>query len=95
MSAKSAPQAPGESAPEPALDGDPLGMRKHSLAISGHRTSISLEAAFWEGLRDLARERGVSVAALAAEIDARRGAANLSSALRVHLLEVFREKAGK
>jgi predicted DNA-binding ribbon-helix-helix protein len=70
-------------------------MRKHSLSIAGHRTSISLEAAFWDGLRELAREQGVSVAALAADIDRRRGAANLSSALRVHLLESFREKAGR
>jgi predicted DNA-binding ribbon-helix-helix protein len=82
--------AAGEAQPD-----DPRRMRKHSLAIAGHRTSISLEAAFWDGLRDLAREKGVAVASLVAEIDRRRGAANLSSALRVHLLQVFREKSGR
>ncbi|MCI4679318.1 ribbon-helix-helix domain-containing protein [Rhodoblastus acidophilus] len=68
-------------------------MRKHSLVIAGHSTSISLESAFWDALRELAQERGVSVAALVAEIDAERGEANLSSALRVRLLEHYREKA--
>jgi predicted DNA-binding ribbon-helix-helix protein len=81
-------------APEQALSGpDPGQIRKHSLVIAGHRTSISLETAFWEALHDLARQKGVSVAALAAEIDQKRGAANLSSALRVHLLRVFRDRA--
>ncbi len=60
---------------------------KHSLAIAGHRTSISLEQIFWERLNALATERGASVAALVAEIDAARGAANLSSAIRVFILE--------
>jgi predicted DNA-binding ribbon-helix-helix protein len=82
------------NAPEQApSDPDPGQMRKHSLVIAGHRTSISLETAFWEALHDLARQKGVSVAALAAEIDQRRGAANLSSALRVHLLRTFRDRA--
>ncbi|WP_294536194.1 ribbon-helix-helix domain-containing protein [uncultured Rhodoblastus sp.] len=74
-------------------DPDPGQMRKHSLVIAGHRTSISLETAFWDVLRELARQQGVTVAALAADIDRKRGAANLSSALRVHLLQVCREKA--
>lgn len=66
-------------------------MRKHSLVIAGHRTSISLESAFWDALLELAAARGLSVAALVAEIDATRGEANLSSALRVHLLRAFRD----
>jgi predicted DNA-binding ribbon-helix-helix protein len=57
--------------------------RKRSLAIAGHRTSISLEQPFWDGLRDIALERGVSVAALVAAIDAARGEASLSSAIRL------------
>jgi predicted DNA-binding ribbon-helix-helix protein len=69
-------------------------MQKHSLVIAGHRTSVSLEGIFWAALRDLASEKGVSIAALAAEIDSARGDANLSSALRVYVLRVFREKAG-
>ncbi len=46
---------------------------KRSLAIAGHRTSISLEDAFWDGLRHIAEERKLSIAALVAEIDATRG----------------------
>lgn len=63
------------------------GVVKHSLTIAGHRTSISLEAAFWARLRGEAERRGLSLAALVAEIDAARDGANLSSAIRVHLLE--------
>jgi predicted DNA-binding ribbon-helix-helix protein len=63
---------------------------KHSLVIAGHRTSVSLEQAFWAALRELAERRGLSLAALVAQIDAGRGEANLSSAIRVHLLEFFR-----
>lgn len=65
-------------------------MHKHSLVIAGHRTSISLELAFWDALRALAAARGLSIAALVAEIDATRGEANLSSALRVHVLQALR-----
>jgi predicted DNA-binding ribbon-helix-helix protein len=60
---------------------------KRSLVIAGHRTSVSLEDAFWRGLSRIAAERGVSVNALAAIVDASRGEANLSSALRVYVLE--------
>ncbi|MHB8884068.1 MAG: ribbon-helix-helix domain-containing protein [Methylovirgula sp.] len=59
---------------------------KRSLAIAGHRTSISLEEAFWQGLRQVAQHRNQSVAALVTEIDASRGEANLSSAIRVFVL---------
>jgi predicted DNA-binding ribbon-helix-helix protein len=60
---------------------------KRSLTISGHRTSISLEEAFWLRMKDLARRRKTSLSALVAEIDAARGDANLSSAIRVFVLE--------
>jgi predicted DNA-binding ribbon-helix-helix protein len=59
---------------------------KHSFAVRGHRTSVSLEAAFWDALRAAARERNVAIAALVAEIDAGRGDAGLSSAIRVWIL---------
>ena len=59
---------------------------KRSLAIAGHRTSISLDEAFWQGLRRIAQHRKLSVAALVSEIDATRGEANLSSAIRVFVL---------
>jgi predicted DNA-binding ribbon-helix-helix protein len=59
---------------------------KRSVRIAGHVTSVSLEAAFWEGLRELAASRGMSVNALVAEIDATRGG-NLSSAIRLFVLD--------
>lgn len=60
-------------------------MRKRSVLIAGHPTSVSLEEEFWEALRRIAAERGCSVNALIEEIDAGR-AGNLSSAIRVHVL---------
>lgn len=66
---------------------------KRSLTVAGHRTSISLEDAFWAGLRDIAAARASTVAALVAEIDRGRGTANLSSAIRVFVLGHFRAAA--
>ena len=63
---------------------------KRSVAIAGHRTSVSLEAPFWDALKDIAAARGASVQALVAEIDAGRGGANLSSAIRVFVLREVR-----
>ena len=60
---------------------------KRSLVIAGHRTSVSLEDAFWRRLRAIAAERGLSLNSLAAMIDASRDGANLSSAIRVFVLE--------
>ncbi len=62
------------------------GIVKRSIMIAGHRTSISLEQPFWDELKRLAAERGISAAALIAEIDQVRTAQNLSSAIRVHVL---------
>jgi predicted DNA-binding ribbon-helix-helix protein len=60
---------------------------KRSFRIRGHATSISLETAFWRALKDAAAQRGLSPAELVTEIDAGRGRTNLSSAVRVWLLE--------
>jgi predicted DNA-binding ribbon-helix-helix protein len=69
-------------------------VRRRSVVLAGHHTSISLEEEFWLALRDVARSRGMSVNALVAAIDAGRGAAgrpaNLSSALRVFILDCYR-----
>ncbi len=62
------------------------GLRKHSIVIAGHRTSVTLEDAFWRALRDFAAEDGLSVNDLVARIDENREG-NLSSALRVYVLE--------
>ena len=62
-------------------------VRKRSIAIRGHRTSFSLEQDFVDVLEEIAEQRGISFAALVAEVDAARPRdANLSSALRVHAL---------
>jgi predicted DNA-binding ribbon-helix-helix protein len=63
---------------------------KRSLTIAGHRTSLSLEAEFWQSLQEVARAEGKPVANLIREIDARRGDRNLSSAVRVWLLNRLR-----
>jgi len=60
--------------------------RKRSLTIAGHRTSITLEDAFWRELKAAAAEMGTSVTALASAIDAAREPASLSAAIRVFLL---------
>ncbi|MDH3579685.1 MAG: ribbon-helix-helix domain-containing protein [Hyphomicrobiales bacterium] len=68
-------------------------VRKRSLTVAGHRTSISLEDPFWSALRDVARDNRQSVATLVAEIDKARGQTGLSSAIRSFLLEHYREKS--
>ncbi|MFZ1107735.1 MAG: ribbon-helix-helix domain-containing protein [Rhodomicrobium sp.] len=60
--------------------------RKRSLTIAGHRTSITLEDAFWRELKAAAGEMGLSVSALVSAIDAAREPASLSAAIRVFLL---------
>ena len=59
---------------------------KRSLTIAGHRTSLSLEPEFWGVLKAVAQEEHKSLAALVSEIDRSRGSRNLSSALRVWVL---------
>jgi predicted DNA-binding ribbon-helix-helix protein len=68
----------------------PPSLRKRSIRIAGHATSLSLEEEFWRDLRALAHGRGTSLAALVAGIDAGR-AGNLSSALRLFVLECYRQ----
>ena len=66
-------------------------IKKRSVTLAGHRTSLSLEEAFWRALKEAARREGISIDALVERIDRdRRG--NLSSAVRVYLLE--RARAG-
>ena len=66
---------------------------KRSVTLAGHRTSLTLEPAFWEALAALAQGEGVSLSALVARIDAARGAEGLSSAIRVHILDAYRARA--
>lgn len=64
-------------------------VRKRSVRIAGHRTSVSLEDAFWNELTRIAQARGISINALIAAVDIGRGG-NLSSALRVFVLNEIR-----
>lgn len=70
------------------------GIRKRSVVIAGHRTSISLEEPFWLLLRQEAEREGLSVAALISRIDGGRRTGNLSSAIRVHLIEGLMARPG-
>lgn len=64
---------------------------KHSLTLRGHRTSVSLEAEFWQAFREIARRQGRAINDLAAEIDESRGTeTGLASAIRVYVLRNYR-----
>ena len=63
---------------------------KRSVVIGGHRTSVSLEEAFWDGMKEISRERGKTLSELVSEIDDKRQQGNLSSAIRLFVLDHFR-----
>jgi predicted DNA-binding ribbon-helix-helix protein len=63
---------------------------KRSIVIAGHKTSVSLEDAFWRGLKDIARERGITLSELVGSIDSDRQHGNLSSAIRLFVLDHYR-----
>ncbi len=64
---------------------------KRSVMIDGHKTSVSLEDAFWSDLKKIARARQATLSELVAGIDQARQQSNLSSAIRVFILASFRE----
>ncbi len=66
-------------------------IRKRSVIIAGHRSSVSLEPEFWAALKDIAQRRGVSINDLVTEIDKQRRD-NLSSALRVFVLTTLQQQ---
>ncbi len=67
---------------------------KHSFTIDKHRTSVSLEEPFWAALKDAAKDHNISVAKLVQSIDKQRqGDDGLSSAIRIWLLEHFRNRS--
>jgi predicted DNA-binding ribbon-helix-helix protein len=66
---------------------------KRSMAISRHNTSVSLEAGFWDGLKEIAAHEGVPVSTLVTRIDTDREHANLSSAVRLYVLDHYRRLA--
>ena len=66
---------------------------KRSIVIAGHKTSVSLEDAFWQGLKQIAAERDVTLSDLVASIDTDRRQGNLSSAIRLFVLDYYRTMA--
>jgi predicted DNA-binding ribbon-helix-helix protein len=70
----------------------PTPVRKRSVRLSGHRTSVSVEEPFWLELTALAKARGLSLDRLIAEIDRERSG-NLSSAIRLYVLESLKQRA--
>jgi predicted DNA-binding ribbon-helix-helix protein len=68
-------------------------IRKRSIAVNGHKTSISLEDAFFSALREITRQRGATLSEVIAEVDRTRAPGNLSSALRLFVLDFYRSSA--
>jgi predicted DNA-binding ribbon-helix-helix protein len=68
---------------------------KRSVVIDGHKTSVSLEDAFWSGLKQIARAQQATLSDMVAEIDKTRQHGNLSSALRLFVLDWVRAPATK
>jgi predicted DNA-binding ribbon-helix-helix protein len=67
---------------------------KRSIVIAGHKTSVSLEDAFWKGLKEIAMGRDLTLSQMVAAIDSERAQGNLSSALRLFVLDHFRAQIG-
>jgi predicted DNA-binding ribbon-helix-helix protein len=65
---------------------------KRSIIIAGHKTSVSLEDAFWKGLKEIAGGRAMTLSELVAAIDTERRHGNLSSAIRLFVLDHYRSQ---
>jgi predicted DNA-binding ribbon-helix-helix protein len=68
---------------------------KRSIVIAGHKTSVSLEDAFWKGLKEIAGGREITLSDLVAGIDTDRRQGNLSSAIRLFVLDHYRAQIGE
>jgi predicted DNA-binding ribbon-helix-helix protein len=66
---------------------------KRSIVLAGHKTSVSLEDAFWEGLKAIAKSKRKTLSDLVGGIDTDRKHSNLSSALRLFVLDHFQKRA--
>jgi predicted DNA-binding ribbon-helix-helix protein len=66
---------------------------KRSIVIAGHKTSVSLEDAFWKALKDIAIARQITLSDLVASIDAERQHGNLSSAIRLFVLDHYQARS--
>ncbi|EKS31365.1 MAG: ribbon-helix-helix domain-containing protein [Afipia felis] len=63
---------------------------KRSIVVAGHKTSVSLEEAFWNGMKEISSARGMTLSELVGEIDGQRKQGNLSSAIRLFVLDHYR-----
>ncbi len=68
---------------------------KRSIVIAGHKTSVSLEDAFWSGLKEIALNRRATLSDLVAAIDSERQNGNLSSAIRLFVLDHYQARNGE
>jgi predicted DNA-binding ribbon-helix-helix protein len=66
---------------------------KRSIVVAGHKTSVSLEEAFWNGMKEISNLRDMTLSELVGEIDTNRQQGNLSSAIRLFVLDYFRTRA--
>jgi len=66
---------------------------KRSIVVAGHKTSVSLEEAFWNGMKEISSARGMTLSELVGEIDGQRKQGNLSSAIRLFVLDHYRSMA--
>jgi predicted DNA-binding ribbon-helix-helix protein len=66
---------------------------KRSIVVAGHKTSVSLEEAFWNGMKEISGLRNITLSELVGEIDSNRQQGNLSSAIRLFVLDYFRTRA--
>lgn len=66
---------------------------KRSIVVAGHKTSVSLEDAFWSGLKEIAGSRGMTLSEMVATIDTGRQHGNLSSAIRLFVLDHYRKQS--
>jgi predicted DNA-binding ribbon-helix-helix protein len=69
------------------------GIVKRSIVVAGHKTSISLEDEFWNGLREIASARALALSSLVASIDRNRQHGNLSSCIRLFVLEYYQARS--
>ena len=70
------------------------GLKKRSVNLSGHATSVALEPEFWVVLEEMTKERGISLAGLIGELDSKRGESLLASFCRLSCLAYVQSKAG-
>lgn len=68
---------------------------KRSIVVAGHKTSVSLEEAFWTGMKEISDARKMTLSELVGEIDTKRSQGNLSSAIRLFVLDYYRTGGSK